>query len=212
MIPAWLKSIWHDPVGSKVIAQGILYVVQGLVVLIVAAAGWLLYHYRNGGTPLWVSVVLVVIIVALGLSLFFALRYRRTSTLPIDGLLTPLQIETLQLAKELNDLLKTNPLPKKTDYGYKLKLQRWDVGSRIQAFGEARNSVEQKLRAKYAMSFQPKTITLYHRLVTEAAVDDYNLETLAKGEGRAEDIANLVAALRKVVFTLEDARLGREGG
>jgi hypothetical protein len=32
MIPAWLKNVWHDPVGSKVIAQGIIYGVQCLVV------------------------------------------------------------------------------------------------------------------------------------------------------------------------------------
>jgi hypothetical protein len=56
------------------------------------------------------------------------------------------------------------------------------------------------------MSFQSKTIALYHRLVTEGNIDDYNIESLAKGEGRPEDIENLVTALRKVVFTLEDAR------
>jgi hypothetical protein len=198
MIPERLKSIWHDPVWSKVIAQGIL----GAISVLFAATGWHLYRYRNGGTPLWVSAVLVGIIFALGLSLVFALRYRRLPIkgdgLPVDGLLAPLQVEALRLAKELNDLLKANPFPKRTDYGYNRNRESWDAGAdRRHAFQEARNSVEQKVRAKYAMSFQAKTIDLYHRLVTEADADDYALETLAKGEGRPEDIANLSRRVEK---------------
>jgi hypothetical protein len=40
MIPERLKSIWHDPVWSKVIAQGIL----GAISVLFAATGWLLYR------------------------------------------------------------------------------------------------------------------------------------------------------------------------
>jgi hypothetical protein len=145
-----MKLVWNDPVWSKVIAQEILRATSVLAAALVAA-GLLLYHYRNGGTPLWVSVGLVGIILVLGLSLALVLLSRRTSTkrdkLPIDGLLTSLQIETLQLARDLSDLLKNNPLPKKTAYGFNLKRQIWDVDNphdRILAFGEARNIAEQK--------------------------------------------------------------------
>jgi hypothetical protein len=58
MIPEWLKRVWSDPVWSKVIAQGILSAAS-IAAAALVAAGLLFYHYRNGGTPLWVSVVLV---------------------------------------------------------------------------------------------------------------------------------------------------------
>lgn len=89
MIPEWMKPIWCDPVWSKVIAQGILRAAS-IFAAVLVAAGLLLYHYRNGGTPLWVSAVLVGIILALGLSLALALLSRRPS--PDGATLDPIKI------------------------------------------------------------------------------------------------------------------------
>lgn len=123
---------------------------------------------------------------------------------------TALQLEVLQTAKELSDLLKSNPYHPKTAYGYNRGRKSWEgsFGSR-QEYGEECNSVAQKVRAKYAESFQPKAIALYHRLVTEESIDDHdhNLESLVKGEGGREEIEDLVDLLRKTAFTLEDAHL-----
>jgi hypothetical protein len=122
------------------------------------------------------------------------------------AMFSPLQIETLQLAKELNGLLKAYPLPKKTDYGYNRKRQSFETEDQIHAWGDARSAIEQKVRAKYALDFRSKATQLYHRLVTKANIDDRNLEALVKGEAKTEEIENLIIALRKVAFTIEDSQ------
>ena len=123
-----------------------------------------------------------------------------------ENLFSPLQMEILQLAKDLTNLLKASPLPKKTDYGYNPQRQKFGTTDQIHAWGDANFAAEQKIRAQYALRFQSKAVALYHQLVVEASIDDRNLEALAKGECKTGDIENLVAALRKVVFTLEDSR------
>jgi hypothetical protein len=64
VIPEWMKSVWRDPVLSKVIAAGIL-----------GGAGWLIVHYGNRSAPVWVLVLSVCLISMLT----YALLRRRVS-------------------------------------------------------------------------------------------------------------------------------------
>lgn len=123
-----------------------------------------------------------------------------------SSLLSPLQTETLNLAHGLSALLRSYPVPQKVDFGFNKKEQRFDSTTDIHAWGDAKWAMEAKLRAKYALDFQSKATTLYHRLVTEVGINDHNLEFLVKGDGKTEDVVSLVDALRKVVFTLEDLK------
>jgi len=124
----------------------------------------------------------------------------------VSSLFSPLQTETLNLIRGLSALLRSYPVPQKADFGFNKKEQRFGSTDQIAAWGNAKWAMEEKLRAKYALDFQLKATTLYHRLVTETGINDRNLESLAKGEGKTEDILSLVDALRKVVFTLEDLK------
>jgi hypothetical protein len=83
-MPEWLKRIWIDPVGSKLIAAFIL-----------GGAGWLIAHYRNRSAPLWVLVLLIGLVLALAYALLrrSSTRGLRNEQLPTDvSALDPIRI------------------------------------------------------------------------------------------------------------------------
>jgi hypothetical protein len=107
VIPEWLKSIWRDPVWSKVIAQGIIRAVT-IIAGGLAAASWLIFHYRGVllnalPVPLWLLLLLVISLIGLALGLAYALLWRKRGE---PRLFSSLQVEAFQLAKELRGFMQ----------------------------------------------------------------------------------------------------------
>jgi len=121
-----------------------------------------------------------------------------------DGVFSQIQVDAFRLARDIRTFLAEFPVPKKTDYAaYDAKREVFASTNDVHIWADAKRVVDDKLRARYVLTFQARTTAIYHRFV-EAGLTDRHLGVLADTARKEEDFVDMIATLRADALKLED--------
>jgi len=121
---------------------------------------------------------------------------------PCVGLLTPLQIDALRMAKELQEWVQGFIAQNGEEPCVDASLQNGTVEEAtrdLADYAQRIDSWKTKLRSEYVLNFQAESITLYHRFVGEE-IADRHLGTLVDTTNSKKDVLDLISTLRQDVF------------
>ena len=203
MIPNWLKTIWRDPVWSKVIAQGILRS-AGILGATLLAAGWLIFHYWSRlliswPVPLWLLLLLVLLVIGLALGLACTLLWRKGGE---PRLSSSLRSEAFQLAKELRGFLQDlGPRPTVPDKSA-FENTPGGVEKHMNAVMAVERPRDLKLQNAYAARFAPRVKSIRFRF-GEAGVDEgYRLDAWVDWISSEADVQRCARTLDELAISL----------
>ena len=121
-----------------------------------------------------------------------------------EGLLTPLQMDALRLAKSIDTLLEELPVPQKTDFGYSTDRHRpgFATVEEVHVWGNAARVVNEKLRARYALDLQATAKNVHLRFVADGT-NNRHLGNLVDTAHNEDELKDLAKTLRLMAFEIE---------